>query len=312
MSAEIEEKLSRIPVVNILVRGLQRIKLRALEGLSLYDLLEMYVIGIAKGALSSRASAIAFSFFMAIFPFLLFVLNLIPYIPIEGFQAEFLGFVEGLLPPKTAEFFDQIFEDIAKNRRAGLLSSVFILSIFLMTNGINAIFGGFEYSYHIEITRSVVKQYLYAMGVALLLALLMLLLVAGFTYFEVYVVHYVSDLADKTSNFHYMKGDELGVQVGRTLFFILIVYFSTAILYYFGTSNKVKFFSVGALLTTILILVTTYLFGIYIDNFSQYNKLYGSIGALLILMVYIWLNANILLLGFELNASINRLKRRNE
>ena len=91
-----------------------------------------------------------------------------------------------------------------------------------------------------------------------------------------------------------------------------MVYLATATLYYFGTKEgrHTRFFSIGALLTTLLIILTSYLFGIYIENFSQYNKLYGSIGALLILLLYLWLNANILLLGYELNASLTLLKKR--
>jgi membrane protein len=92
-----------------------------------------------------------------------------------------------------------------------------------------------------------------------------------------------------------------------------MLYLATATLYYFGTKlgKHSKFFSVGALLTTLLIILTSYLFGVYIENFSQYNKLYGSIGALLILLFYLWLNSNILLLGYELNATIRRLKRKD-
>ncbi len=91
-----------------------------------------------------------------------------------------------------------------------------------------------------------------------------------------------------------------------------MVYIATATLYYFGTKEgrHSKFFSVGALFTTILIILSSYLFGVYIENFGQYNKLYGSIGALLILMFYLWINSNILLLGFELNASLNKLRKR--
>lgn len=166
MSVAVEEKLAKIPVVNVLVTILKRIKLRTFEGLSMYDLMEMYVIGIIKGTLTYRASAISFSFFMAIFPFLLFILNLIPYVPIENFQADFLLFIDNLLPPQTNDFFGSIFEDIAKNRRGGLLSTVFVLSIFLMTNGINAIFGRFEISYHVKTTRNIIKQYFIALGVA--------------------------------------------------------------------------------------------------------------------------------------------------
>jgi membrane protein len=100
----------------------------------------------------------------------------------------------------------------------------------------------------------------------------------------------------------------------KYLFFVFMVYITTAILYYYGTKfgKKSKFFSIGALFTTLLIILTSYFFGIYIENFSQYNKLYGSIGALLILLLYLWLNSNILLLGYELNATIRRLKRNDD
>ncbi|XLS30450.1 YihY/virulence factor BrkB family protein [Flavobacteriaceae bacterium M23B6Z8] len=304
MSVEIEAKLDKIPIIKWVVIALKKVKLRAFEGLSLYDLMEMYVIGILRGALTYRASAISFSFFMAIFPFLLFILNLVPFVPIAEFQNDFLAFIEGLLPPRTSDFFDVIFEDIAKNRRGGLLSSVFILSIFLMANGINAIFGGFETSYHITITRNVVRQYFMALGVALIMSFLLLVTVVGFIYFEIYVL----EALEKEG---YLSNLELAVDIAQYVFFVFMIYISTALLYYFGTTTgkESSFFSPGAMLTTLLIIVTTFLFGIYIENFSQYNEIYGSIGALLILMLYIWINSNVLLLGFELNASLNSLKR---
>lgn len=307
MSAEVEAKLDKIPVVNRFVRFLKGIKLKALEGLSLYDLLEMYTFGIIKGALTYRATAISYSFFIAIFPFLLFLMNLIPYVPIDDFQHNFLAFIESLLPPKTAIFFDPVFEDIANSKRGGLLSSVFLLSIFLMANGINAIFGGFENSYHAKVKRSYFKQYFVSVMVALMLAILFLSFAIFFLYievdFETYVVQNMTD-------YGFLSSDDKGAYFGKILLFIAITYLSTAILYYFGTvdGKESRFFSPGAMLTTVLIILTTYLFGIYIENFNNYNELYGSIGALLIFMLYIWLNSNILLLGFELNASLTFLK----
>lgn len=310
MTKTIEDKLSKIPIVNVLVSFLKRIKLLGLEGLSLYDLLEMYVIGIVKGTLTSRAGAIAFSFFTAIFPFLIFILILIPYIPKENFQAEFLVFLESFLPPNTSEFFiTNIFEDIENTNRGGLLSSVFLLSIFLMANGVNAVFTGFETSYHARFNRNVFKQYFYALGIAIILALLLIVTVIVLGYFEIYIIQNLEEHG-------YLKEaqGQTGLVLAKYLFFVIMLYISTSILYYFGTKEgrHSKFFSIGALFTTLLILLTSYLFGIYIENFSQYNELYGSIGALLILLLYIWLNSNILLLGFELNASLNRLKKKTK
>ncbi|MCK8482004.1 YihY/virulence factor BrkB family protein [Psychroserpens algicola] len=312
MSTSLKEILSGIPIVNRIVDLLRKLKLPGLEGLSFYDLLELYAIGIFKGALTARASAIAFSFFTAIFPFLLFVLIVIPYIPIEGFRTEFLAFLDSFLPPQTSDFFfTNIFDNIESTERGGLLSSVLLVSVFLMANGVNAVFSGFENSYHQELTRNVFKQYLYALGVALILALLLILTVAVFGYFQIYVIQ---PLYEQFENLEYASKDAnlFWVVFAKYLFFVLMVYLATATLYYFGTKEgkSSKFFSIGALFTTLLIILTSYLFGIYIENFSQYNKLYGSIGALLILLFYLWLNANILLLGYELNATIRRLKKK--
>ncbi|WP_203258484.1 YihY/virulence factor BrkB family protein [Hyunsoonleella ulvae] len=313
MTKPIEDKLDSIPVVNLLVRFLKQIKLPGFEGLSVYDLLELYALGIVKGALTTRASAIAFSFFTAIFPFLLFVIILIPYIPIDNFQAEFLEFLNSFLPPQTSDFFfSNIFDNISGSGGAGLISSVFLLSMLLMANGVNAVFSGFENSYHQQLTRNVFQQYLYALGIALILAFLVLLTVAVFGYFQIYIL---SPIYESLSG-EVLTDDNNGlgwVVFAKYTFFVIMVYLATATLYYFGTKEgrNARFFSIGALLTTLLIILTSYLFGVYIDNFSKYNELYGSIGALLILLLYLWLNSNILLLGYELNASLNILRKVN-
>ncbi len=308
MSKSAEEAISKIPLLNLIAKILKKIKLPGLEGMSLYHLIEMYVIGIAKGTLTTRASAIAFSFFSAIFPFLIFILILIPYIPVEGFKVEFMVFLESFLPPNTSDFFfDNIFADIDQTNRGGLIGSVFLLSIFLMANGVNAIFSGFENSYHNQLNRNFFNQYLYALGIAIILALLLIVTVVVLGYFQIYIIQNLKELG-------YIKNEEVdfGVQMAKYLFFVIMLYLATAILYFFGTKQgrKSKFFSIGALFTTFLIILTSYLFGIYIENFSKYNELYGSIGALLILLLYIWLNANILLLGYELNATLYRLRHK--
>lgn len=306
MTKQIEDKLDKIPVLNLIVRLLKKIKLPGFEGLSIYDLFEMYTIGIVKGALTSRAGAIAFSFFTAIFPFLIFVLILIPYVPVENFHDDFMTFLDSFLPPNTSEFFfKNIFEDIESTNRAGLLSSVFLLSILLMANGVSAVFSGFEYSYHTQLNRSIFKQYLYATGVAIILAMLVIVTVVVIAYFNIYVIQNLED-----RGIIGQSQSQTGIVVAKYLFFIVMIYLVTATLYYFGTKEgrDSKFFSIGALFTTLLIMLTSYLFGVYIENFSKYNELYGSIGALLILLLYIWLNSIILLLGYELNASLQRLK----
>lgn len=301
----LKEKLKRIPIIKQLIHFLELIKIPGYVGFTMYDLLEMYVLGIVRGALTSRAGSIAFSFFMALFPFLLFVLNLIPFIPqilsIDNFDLVLLQFIEALLPADTHSFFTSIFQDIQNKPRGGLLSSVFILSILLSANGVNAIFTSFEVSYHVKEIRNVFKQYLYALGVSILLALLLLIAVAGFIYFKILFQNVLPETID-------------WVIWAQNIFFIALALLSISILYYYGTiDGKVtKFFSPGGFMTTFLFIISTYLFGIYVEKFSNYNQLYGSIGALLIFMLFSWINSIVLLLGFELNATLRVLKKKSK
>ncbi|WP_338645226.1 YihY/virulence factor BrkB family protein [Flavobacterium sp. KS-LB2] len=302
MSKEIEVKLQRIPIVRNLVNLLKRIELPWLQGLSLYDLLELYGLGIVESALTYHASAIAFSFFMALFPFALFILNLIPYIPIEGFQEDFLLFVKEGVPPNTYDAIYKIITDILNNSHSGLVSYGFLLSILLMANGLNGILGGFESSRHVLIKRGFIRQYVVALGMSLLLSFLLIVTVATIVVFEVVI--------QKT-----ILSDQIALIVlGRYAFVILMILGTTSILFKFGTKHDKNraFISIGSVFTTILILLDSYAFGIWVIRFSKYNELYGSIGTLLILMFYIWINCMILLLGFELNATVNKLKAKKE
>jgi membrane protein len=303
MTLKIENRLQEIPLIRNLMHFLKKIKLPGLEGFSLYDLLEKYIIGIIDGALSYHASSVAFSFFMALFPFALFILNLIPYIPIEDFQNDFLQFVREGVPPNTYDAIAVIINDILNNSHSNLLSSGFLLSIFLMANGINGILGGFESSKHVLEKRGFLRQYLVALGISLILSILLLLTVAIIVVFEVVI---------QKTTFQDVLSEQIPLIIlGRYIFVILMILITTSILLRYGTkqSHKPPFISVGSVFTTILIIVSSYFFGIWVIRFSKYNQLYGSIGTLLILMFYIWINCMILLLGFELNATIHKLKK---
>lgn len=307
MSKDIEDKLERIPIVNILVKFGKKIKIPGLQGMSLYDVLEMYIIGIVEGALTTRAGGIAFSFFMAVFPFMLFILTLIPYIPIDGFPEGLFSFIKDILPPQTFEAVDLVLNDILNNQYGGLLSFGFLLSIFLMTNGVNAIFGGFEYSYHVKEMRNIFRAYFISLGVSLLTSLFLIVTI-------ILVILYQVALTKINEN-GWLNTDDLNLfYYGRGFLFLVMIFTIVSLLFRYGTKQgkETRFFSGGAILTTILSLCTFYLFGIYVVKFAQYNQLYGSIGTLLILMLFVWLNSIILLLGFELNASLYSLRLRNK
>jgi len=284
-------------LINNFFNFLRKIKFKSLYGFSLYELFRLYLTGLLKGSITTRAGSISFSFFMAFFPFLLFVLNLIPFFPIENFDQIFLDLIESLIPKESSNFFHEIFIDINSKKRTGLLSTTLFLSIILIGNGVNSIFSGFSDSYHIEFSRNFIKQYLYAVMVGLILVLVVLFATIFSIFFDFLIT---KNIVIISFIFFLLK----------YVFLILIALVSFSSLYFFGTiqGRNLKFFSPGSVMTTLLLLLSTYFFGVYIDNFSNYNELYGSIGAVIIMMLFIWVNSISLLLGFELNVVIYKMK----
>ena len=286
-----------ISTINYITNFLKTIKWEILYGFSLYELLNLYFTGILKGSITTRAGSISFSFFMAFFPFLLFVLNLIPFIPIDNFDQIFLDLLESLIPKESSAFFHDIFIDINSNKRSGLLSTTLFFSIILIGSGVNSVFAGFSDSYHIEFSRNFIKQYLYAIMVGFILVVVVLLATVFSIVFDFLIAR---DISIISYLFLFLK----------YVFLMIVALIAFSSLYFFGTiqGRNLRFISPGSFMTTFLLVISTYFFGIYIDNFANYNELYGSIGALIIMMLYIWINSISLLLGFELNVVIYKLK----
>ena len=297
-----KETIKNLPVIKQLITLLHKVKFPSLQHNSLYDIIKLYLSGIISGDVTHRASAIAFSFFMALFPFALFLLNLIPFIPLENFQNDFLIFVSQSVPPNTYDAIESILKDILNNSYNGLLSSGFLLSIFLMSNGINALLDGFEMSKNISEKRGYFRQYAIAIALSLIIAFLLLLTVATLIFVAVFI-HQVETQSGYVSKVPL-------IETSRYLFVFLMILFITSTLYKFGTkeSKHISFISYGSVTTTILFVLTSYVFGVYVEKFARYNELYGSIGTLLVMMFYVWLNCILVLLGFELNAFIFQLK----
>ena len=297
----------KFPFIQRIVSFFDNLKIPGMEGMTVYDFLKLYFNGIIKGMLTARAGSIAFSFFIALFPFALFLLTLIPYVPIDGFQEDLLNFIYKSMPSKVvSDAVNEVLMDISLNKYGELLSFGFILSMFLMTNGVNAILSGFEYTYHQIETRTVIRQYIVAFFISLLLAVLLLVTVSTIIFLEFLI---------KSLEQQGMVGNTaFWINTAQIVVFIFMIFTGTSMLYYFGTKEgrNLSFFSAGTILTTVLVVLNSKLFSIYIERFAQYNKLYGSIGTVLAIMIFIWINSIILLLGFELNTSITKLHNQNE
>ena len=282
----------------------QSIKIPGYVDLSLYSLIKTYASGLVKGALAARAGSVAFSFFMAFFPFLLFMLNLIPFIPVANLDQTFSLFIESLMPDSSKGFFMSIYQDIQGNQRSGLLSSSFLMSILFMGNGINSLFSAFQGSHHVKVSRPFLRKYIYAIFIGLLISVLLISSVIVYVLFEINILDNLSDKG-------VIKNEYGWLHAGEYILLVMMTILTPAILYFFGTPGrrKERFFSTSVFVTAGMFIVSTLLFGVYVNTFSNYNELYVSIGALLILMLYIWVNSVILLLGFELNMILNGLKK---
>lgn len=283
------------------VKASRRLILPGFEGLSLYLVLKFFIQGIRNGALNMRATSLAFSFFLALFPSIIFLFTLIPYIPIENFQDQLFNLMKSLLPQAAFEATEETIFDIIKNPRGGLLSFGFVSALYFSTNGFNAMINAFNETYHQIETRSAFMQRLVAFLIVIVTTLLLLIAIALIIGSQIAFDFFIK--RDKAE--YYL------VYYGQWFILIALCYSFISFNYFMGpkSSKGWKLFSAGSVLATILTIITSVIFAYYVNNFSNYNKLYGSIGTLIVIMLWLYINSFILLLGFDLNVSIYRAKK---
>ena len=293
--------------MNLLKKLSKQIKPLGFSGLSIYDVAIFFWKGLIKGAITTRASSLAFNFFLAFFPSIIVFFTLIPYIPIEGLQDTLMELLGTVLPPSTNEITFQTLEDIINNPRGGLLSIGFILALYFSTNGINSLIEAFNSSYHIREMRPLIQQRILSLGLTILLSV-MLIIAIGLIIFGTVVVNYLVNAEIITTS-----AADL-IIYGKWMVMLAMLFFGISILFHLGPAlkSKWKLFSPGSIFATIFIITTSIGFNYYIQNFSQYNKIYGSIGTLMIILLWMYFNSIILLTGFELNASISNAKKKSE
>jgi membrane protein len=292
---------------HFIIQIARRIKPIGFTGLSIYDVAIFFWKGLMEGAITTRASSLAFNFFLAFFPSIIVFFTLIPYVPIEGLQETLMELLAVVLPPSTNEITFTTLDDIINNPRGGLLSLGFILALYFSTNGINSLIEAFNSSYHIRETRPIIQQRILSFGLTLLLSV-MLIIAIGLIIFGTVVVNYLVENAIITSN-----AAEL-IIYGKWMVMLAMLFFGISILFHLGPAlkSKWKLFTPGTIFATIFIIITSIGFNYYINHFSQYNKIYGSIGTLMIILLWMYFNSIILLTGFELNASISNAKQKSE
>jgi membrane protein len=299
------EKLLRNRHVKRLVIWLQKNTL--FRGtVSLYDILLNVVHSNRKFDIDQRASGVAYSLTLASFPAVIFLFTLIPYIPIADLDKEIMSMLREVMPQGIYDDANVTIMDILSRPRRDVLSFGFIFTLFASTNGMMSLMQAFDMVFEDEETRGFLKT----RGIAMLLTLMLIIVL-----FVAVLLLIVGDAAMKIlSDWHIFQDDwvVLGLNVTRYLISFGALMLAISIVYRFAPSHgkRYAFINSGSIVASILILVATYAFSFYLSKFSSYNKLYGSIGTMIALMIWYYLLAFLIILGFEINASIHTARRR--
>ncbi|MFW5803852.1 MAG: YihY/virulence factor BrkB family protein [bacterium] len=284
--------------------NLKNISLPGFDKVSLYDVINYFFKGMSKGAITTRASSIAFQFFLASLPAIIFFFTLIPYIPIDNFQEELMGLFQNMLPKNVFGALESSLEDIFAKKRSGLQLFGFLVALFFATNGLNSIIKAFNATYHTIETRTPLERRL--------ISTLLVFLMTGLLTFAITLIILGKIFVYKLTLMEIFRSSITYslIILGNWFIILLLIFFTVSFLYYFAPARKTKWkiFSPGSTLATFLIFIATLGFSYYVNQFGQFNKLFGSIGTIMVLMIWLNLIATSLLIGFELNASIKNAK----
>ncbi|MBN2807507.1 MAG: YihY/virulence factor BrkB family protein [Prolixibacteraceae bacterium] len=278
----------------------KEVSLPGFDKVPLYNVGLFFFKGIINGAINRRASAVAFSLILALFPAIIFIFTMIPLIPVKNFQTEMLLFIQELLPETAYAAVQKVIEDIITIKHGGFLSLGFAMALIFSTNGILSLIQSFNQSVNVTETRSWLMQRAIALLLIFILSLLLTIGISLITFTQIFLNYLVQNDLMKQDWTYYL------VIFGKWIIIIAVFFFAYSFLYYLGPARKSKFrfISAGGTLATILSIIITLGFGFYIDHFGKYNALYGSIGALPIVMLMVQLNCLAIIVGFELNIGI--------
>lgn len=269
-----------------------------------YEFLKKTVNKFTENDTSERAASVAYSLILAVFPTIIFLFTLIPYIPIENLDDQIMAFFRRVLPGDTYSSVDTTIRDIITRQRSGVLSLGFLLALYSATSGLVALMNAFNSSHESEDQRGFFKVRLVAVGLTLTLALALFL--------AIIVLIVGGIVTDYLLRFGILNNEIVAklLAVARYLLVFAVFVGAVSVIYRFGPDVDMKwtFVTPGSVIASVLIVLTTLAFSYYVSNFGSYNKVYGSIGTLIALMIWINLISLLLIMGFEMNVALFNLE----
>jgi membrane protein len=281
--------------------GIRKVVLPGFDGAPLDLVAKLIAKGLfGRGVLVTRASSIAFNMLMALLPATIFLFTLIPFVPIPNFQTELVELFRNFLPVSAFDMLETTIIDVITNRSGTLLIVMFIATIVFSTNGIHALMHAFNVSVHDFASRSWIQQRKIAVFL-LVFILIMFSAASALIILSRLVVNRLVDIGVLELNLVFYI-----VMTFKWLLIIVMLFFAISTLYYLVPARRkdFRYISPGSIVATSLFIITSLGFSAYVNNFGQYNKLYGSIGTFMVILIWLYLNSVALLVGFELNVSI--------
>ncbi len=287
-------------IQNNIIERTKRWTLPGFDGQSIYNVFSFLFKEFQRDAINIRAGSVAFSFLLSLFPLLMVVFGLIPFIPVQSFRETLLTSIQDVLPHNVYVIINTTIVDIINNQRGSVLSIGVILALYYSSRGVIGLINSFDKVYPSFRQRNFWSKSLVSLKITVLLILLLILSVV-FIVAGGFFINYFMNWIDVTGDAVYFFLASI-----KWIIIILLFYFGISMIYYYGPAmhTRLRFFSAGSTVATFLSIITSLLFSYFINNFSQYNKLYGSIGTLIVIMLWLYYNSLVLLIGFELNASI--------
>lgn len=277
--------------------GLGKIRIPGGHGASFYDIGDAFFRNIKDIRLAERAAAISFNFLMAIPPSLIFLVSLIPFLPLDTAQETILNSISLLSPnPRLYATVEHIIVDFMSTKRRELLSFGFLFTIFVSSNGVMGILRSFDRDSPGHIRRTGMARRWKAIRLTLGLMLVFLISIGLIIIQTKLLDRYTADLL----------GSAMIVRLLSWIMLVLLIYITICILYKYGPSleHRLPFFSSGALIATALFIIISYGFFFFANHFINYNRVYGSIGTLLMFMAWMFITGLVILIGYEINLAI--------
>ncbi len=297
--------IKKLPIIHQIDALMHKIHPPGFKGLSVGEVYDFYIYALRDSSILERAYSASFKFFLGLFPGLIFLMTLIPHLPIPNFQTSLLIALEGIIPDQIFPLVEQTIIDVIRNKNTGLLSLGFFIAMIFSTNGMNGIMRAFNDSALITEDRKPLKQRLHAAGLTFLGLIVLVVMITFIILTNKY--------------FLYLRREEnISLALYRVLLYsrwliiYIVIYLMIASIFFFAPARHLRhnFFSPGSIASTFCGILFTFLFTLYINNFTNYNKIYGILGTFPLLLIWIFLNIVSLLIGFELNVSIMSAKKK--